>query len=260
VESLLTADSLISLVTLTFLEIILGIDNVIFISIVCSKVPLVSREKARKLGILFALFVRIGLLLGISWLVSLKEPLFSVFGHPFSGKGLILIAGGLFLIAKSTSEIHDKMEGDETGEIKIKPLGLTQAIIQIVIIDIVFSFDSILTAVGLVKNVVIMIIAVIMALSIMMIYAKVIGDFVEKNPTIKMLALSFLVMIGFLLIIEGFDQHVPKGYVYFAMLFSLFVEFLNMRIRKRSINKQIADVVLEVEDTEKKITNQNINQ
>lgn len=247
-EVLLTSEGLISLFTLTLLEIILGIDNIIFISIISSKLPADQQGRARSIGILVALGVRIALLFGITWVIGLKEPIFSL---PFlsyigldpdlSGRDLILLGGGLFLIGKTTTEIHDKLEGHEEKDRKIIRVSIVKAIIQIVLIDIVFSFDSILTAVGLVKEVSIMIVAVVISLTVMLIFAKSISDFVDRHPTIKMLALSFLVLIGFLLVVEAFDVHVPKGYVYFAMAFSFIVEMLNMRLRKSSLAQQIKD-------------------
>jgi predicted tellurium resistance membrane protein TerC len=231
---LLTVDSLISLLTLTLLEIVLGIDNIIFISILALKLPANEQSKARTTGILLALGVRVLLLFGITWIVSLQEDLFTIFNMGFSGRDLILLVGGLFLIAKSTSEIHGKLEGEEVHATSTKNItSLRSVIIQIVLIDIVFSFDSILTAVGLVKQVEIMIIAVVISMTVMLFFAKAIGEFVNRHPTIKMLALSFLIMIGMLLVAEAFEYHVPKGYVYFAMAFSLGVEFLNMKARKK---------------------------
>ncbi|MDW7695802.1 TerC family protein [Flammeovirgaceae bacterium SG7u.111] len=247
-SEMLTSAGLISLLTLTLLEIILGIDNIIFISIVAGKLPESQRGKARSIGILLALGVRILLLLGITWIIGLQEPLIElgfleIFGLDpnLSGKDLILLIGGLFLMGKSVAEIHDKIEGEHHDSPKAKVNSLGKAIIQIVLIDIVFSFDSILTAVGLVKNVAIMITAVIISLSVMLFFAKAIGDFVEKNPTLKMLALSFLVLIGFLLVVEGFGEHIPKGYVYFAMAFAFIVEMINMRVRKKTIRQELLD-------------------
>ena len=232
-ESLLTVDALISLLSLTLMEIVLGIDNIIFISILCNRLPEDQQDKARNLGLLLALFMRIALLFGISWLVSLKTPLFELFNFEFTGRDLILIAGGIFLIYKSTTEIHEKLEGTAEEEGQQKKIGSFQAVlVQIVLLDIVFSFDSILTAVGLVKNVYIMIIAVVISLGIMMLAAKTISDFIQRHPTVKMLALSFLLMIGMLLFVEGFGVHVPKGYIYFAIFFSLLVEFLNLKMKK----------------------------
>ena len=241
-------DALIGLVTLTFMEIVLGIDNIIFISIVASKLPASEQGRARNIGLMLALVFRILLLLSITWIVGLKDPLFvldlpwGVADFGVTGRDLILMAGGLFLIAKSTTEIHSKLEGEEEEEgVKKAPKSLPSVIVQIVLVDIVFSFDSILTAVGLVDNVVIMIIAVIISMGIMLAFAKYIADFVNKHPTIKMLALSFLIMIGFMLVLEALHQHVPKGYIYFAMFFSLLVEMLNMRLRKKTEPVQLRD-------------------
>ncbi|KXX71491.1 TerC family protein [Flammeovirga sp. SJP92] len=241
-EALFTTAGLISLITLTLLEIVLGIDNIIFISIVSGKLPQEQQDKARSLGIMMALVVRIGLLFSISWLVGLEDPLITI---PFldlvgvdgalSGRDLILLGGGLFLIAKTTSEIHAHVEGEDEEEMQVKKVkSFWSGVVQIVLIDIVFSFDSILTAVGLVKELPIMIAAVIISLGVMLFFSKKIANFVDTNPTIKMLALSFLVMIGFLLVIEAFGVHVPKGYVYFAMAFAFGVELLNIRSRKKN--------------------------
>jgi predicted tellurium resistance membrane protein TerC len=231
----------ISLITLTLMEIVLGIDNIIFISIVAGKLPVEDQGRARTIGLMCALVFRIILLLFISHIVAMKDPLFTL-DLPFdmkdfgvTGRDLILFVGGLFLIAKSTSEIHGKLEGEEE-ELNVKKVAhsIGKVIFQIVLIDIVFSFDSILTAVGLVDHVTIMIVAVILSMGIMLAFSKVISDFVNNHPTIKMLALAFLIMIGFMLVLEALHQHVPKGYVYFAMAFSLIVELLNMRLRKKS--------------------------
>jgi predicted tellurium resistance membrane protein TerC len=236
----LSADTWISLLTLTFMEVVLGIDNIIFISIVAGKLPADQQGKARNIGLMLALVMRILLLMGISWIVSLKEPLFSLpFIEPdfgVTGRDLILLAGGLFLLAKSTTEIHHKLEGDELGEEgAARPVhSMGKVIFQIILVDIVFSFDSILTAVGLVDHVLIMVIAVIISMGIMLAFSKYIADFVNKHPTVKMLALAFLIMIGVMLVLEAAHQHVPKGYIYFAMFFSLAVEMLNMRLRKAS--------------------------
>ena len=236
-----SADTWVSLLTLTFMEIVLGIDNIIFISIVASRLPAEQQGRARTIGLMLALVFRILLLLSISWIVGLKDPLFTInlpwgvndFG--VTGRDLILLAGGLFLIAKSTTEIHHKLEGEieEPGVAKVYQ-SLSKVITQIVLVDIVFSFDSILTAVGLVDHVIIMIIAVVISMGIMLAFSKYIADFVNDHPTIKMLALSFLIMIGFMLVLESLHQHVPKGYIYFAMFFSLLVEMLNMRLRKKT--------------------------
>ncbi|SDL75967.1 Membrane protein TerC, possibly involved in tellurium resistance [Catalinimonas alkaloidigena] len=232
-QHLLTTDALVSLLTLTLLEIVLGIDNIIFISILAGKLPESQQGRARTLGLFAAMGTRILLLLGIAWIIGLKADLFTVFGIGFSGRDLILLAGGMFLIAKSVSEIHGKLEGqDESVQSNRKVISMGAVIVQIMLIDIVFSFDSILTAVGLAEHVEIMIAAVIIAIGIMMLFSKAVSDFVHRNPTIKMLALSFLILIGFLLVVEAFDVHVEKGYVYFAMAFALIVEILNMRLRK----------------------------
>lgn len=231
---ILSADGIIGLVTLILMEIVLGIDNIIFISILAGKLPQHQQEKARRIGLFLALIMRIALLFSISWIVSLKEPFITIMGQGFSGRDLVLLFGGLFLMAKSTSEIHSKIQQEEhvAGKSATK-LTLNMAIAQIIGLDIVFSFDSILTAVGLVDHVSIMIIAVIVSMIVMLVSAKAVSDFVNKHPTIKMLALSFLLMIGFMLSIEAFHYEVPKGYIYFAMAFSLMVELLNMRLRRK---------------------------
>ncbi len=226
------AETWIALLTLTFLEIVLGIDNIIFISIVSDKLPESEQKRARNLGLLFALVFRIALLFGITFIIGFSEPLFSVFGFDISGRDLILIAGGLFLLAKSTSEIHHKLEG-AVDEHNVKAKATTSAVIfQIILLDAVFSVDSILTAVGLTEHIIIMIIAVAISIGVMMLFAGPISRFINKHPTLQMLALSFLILIGFMLIVEGLHVHVPKGYIYFAVFFSLIVEILNMRLRK----------------------------
>lgn len=231
---LLTVDGIIGLVTLIVMEIVLGIDNIIFISILAGKLPYQQQEKARRIGLMLALIIRIGLLFSISWIVSLKEPFFTFMDHEFSGRDIVLLIGGLFLMAKSTSEIHAKISREEhLANADLKKLTMNAAILQIVGLDIVFSFDSILTAVGLVNHVLIMILAVVISMLVMLAAAKSVSDFVNRHPTIKMLALSFLLMIGFMLTVESFHYEVPKGYIYFAMAFSLIVELLNMRMRKK---------------------------
>lgn len=230
---LFTSAGLFSLLTLSFLEIVLGIDNIIFISIVADKVSPKDQRKARVVGLTLALLIRVLLLMGITWLVGATEPLFTVWEHEVSIRDLILFAGGLFLLAKSTSEIHHKIEDEGDGEVKKQRLTLSTAIVQIVLLDIVFSFDSILTAVGLTHDLVIMIAAVIIAMAIMLTFAKLVSDFVNRNPTVKMLALAFLLMIGALLILDSVHVEVPKGYIYFSIVFSLLVEMLNMRARKK---------------------------
>ena len=224
----------IALATLTALELVLGIDNIIFISILVDKLPKERQELARKLGLFMAMFMRIGLLLVLSWLIGLTAPLFSALGKQISGRDLILLGGGLFLIWKSTSEIHQAFAGEEDHHVKIAGATFTAVIVQIMIIDMVFSLDSIITAVGMVDEIEIMIGAVIASVALMMAFAGPIGRFVSAHPTIKMLALSFLVVIGVVLIAEGLGVHVPKGYVYFAMAFSVGVEMLNLRVRKRA--------------------------
>ena len=233
-EIFLTIEAWIALLMLTFLEIVLGVDNVIFISIVTNRLPENNQQYARRLGLSIALVFRIILLTVISWMTkSMIEPLFSVFGLGFSIRELILMSGGLFLLAKSTSEIHTKMENlHETGKSDGKS-DLSKVVIQIILLDIVFSFDSILTAVGLTRQLSIMILAVIISLFIMIFFADKIGKFIARHPTIEILALSFLILIGFMLVLEGFHIEVPKGYVYFAVFFSLLVEMINMKIQKK---------------------------
>jgi predicted tellurium resistance membrane protein TerC len=223
----------IALVTLTVLEIVLGIDNIVFISILAGKLRREDRERARKVGLSLAMFIRIGLLLSITWVMGLTTPIFTI-GKAISGRDLILIIGGLFLIAKSTHEIHEKLEGEEGGASAKVAASFTAVIIQILLLDIVFSLDSVITAVGMAEQVSIMILAVVIAVGVMLVSAGPISAFVEKHPTVKMLALSFLLLIGVSLIGEGLDQHIPKGYIYFAMGFSIFVEMINLRVRKKS--------------------------
>ena len=224
----------IAFATLTLLELVLGIDNIIFISILVDKLPKEKREFARRIGLFMAMFMRIGLLLVLAWIVGLVTPLFSVLGKDISGRDLILILGGLFLIWKSTTEIHQSMEGEEHQASSAVKATFTSVILQIMVIDLVFSLDSIITAVGMVDDVRVMIAAVIASVGLMMVFAGPIGRFVSDHPTIKMLALSFLVVVGVVLVAEGFEYHVPKGFVYFAMAFSLSVEMLNIRMRKRA--------------------------
>ncbi len=228
---LFTGEALVALLTLTALEIVLGVDNVIFISILAGKLPQEQQATARKTGLALALGTRILLLLSLSWIIGLTEPLFSVLGHPVSGRDLILLGGGLFLLGKATYEIHERLEGEEGHGSGRAAASFTAVIIQILLLDIVFSLDSVITAVGMVDEIAIMITAVIIAVAIMLVAAGSISDFVNRHPTVKMLALSFLLLIGVNLIAEGFHEHIPKGYIYFAMAFSVFVELLNLRAR-----------------------------
>jgi predicted tellurium resistance membrane protein TerC len=223
----------IAFATLTFLEIVLGVDNIIFISILSGKLPEAQQPRARRVGLLGAMLTRIALLFSLAWIIRLTRPWFTVLGQEISGRDLILILGGLFLLAKSTYEIHDKLEGEEGHASKSVPSSFGSVIIQIMLLDIVFSLDSVITAVGMVDEVWVMVSAVIVAVAIMMMSAESISRFVNQHPTIKMLALSFLLLIGVSLIAEGFDQHISKGYIYFAMGFSVFVEMLNLRLRGR---------------------------
>ena len=224
----------IGLLTLTVLEIVLGIDNVIFISILADKLPAAKQRQARQIGLGLAMIMRILLLLSLSWIIGLTKPFFVLAGFGVTGRALILLGGGLFLIAKSTHEIHDKLEGAEEGGPRRSAPSLAAVLIQIVLLDIVFSLDSVITAVGMVDEVAVMIVAIILAVAVMMAFAGTISGFVERHPTIKMLALSFLLLIGVNLIGEGLGFHIPKGYTYFAMGFAIFVEFLNLKLRKQS--------------------------
>jgi len=233
-ELITSPEAWIAFATLTALELVLGIDNIIFISILVDKLPAEKREIARRIGLFMAMFMRIGLLLVLSWIVGLVEPMLTVLGHEVSGRDAILLLGGLFLIWKSTTEIHQTLEGAEDGHSTSSKNTLFSVIFQIMVIDMVFSLDSIITAVGMVDQVEIMIAAVVSSVALMMVFARGIGEFVSNHPTIKMLALSFLVVVGVVLIAEGFEHHIPKGYVYFAMAFSVCVEMLNIRLRKKS--------------------------
>ena len=233
-EFLLKPEIWIAFFTLTALELVLGIDNIIFISIIVDKLPPEKREVARKIGLFLAMFMRIGLLLTLSWIIGMTEPVFTLFGSGFSGRDLILIAGGLFLIWKSTGEVHQLLEGEEGEESRKVANSFAGVILQIMVIDLVFSLDSIITAVGMVSQVQVMIAAVVASVGLMMLFARAIGEFVSNHPTIKMLALSFLVVVGVVLLADGFGHHVPKGYIYFAMAFSVGVEMLNIRMRKKT--------------------------
>ncbi|MGY4827575.1 TerC family protein [Sphaerotilaceae bacterium SBD11-9] len=234
IELLTDPQAWIALATLTLLELVLGIDNIVFISILVDKLPPAQRERARRLGLFMAMFMRIGLLMVLSWIVGLVEPMFTVLEQGISGRDIILIAGGLFLIYKSTGEIHQSLEGEEGHASSAVKATFTAVILQIMVIDLVFSLDSIITAVGMVDRIEVMVAAVIASVGLMMVFAGAIGRFVSEHPTIKMLALSFLVVVGVVLVAEGFDHHVPRGYIYFAMAFSLGVEMLNIRLRKRA--------------------------
>ncbi len=238
-EWMFAPESWIALATLVALEIVLGIDNIIFISILVGRLPVEKRDKARRLGLGLAMFARLTLLLCIVWVMGLVEPWFSVFDNEISGRDVILIIGGLFLLGKSTHEIHSSLEIVPKSEKAVIHAGFISVLSQIAVLDIVFSLDSVITAVGLVSHLSIMVIAIILSVGVMLFAAKPIGVFVDNNPTIKMLALSFLLMIGFTLIAEGFDVHVPKGYIYFAMAFSVGVELLNIRVRRKKGTEMI---------------------
>lgn len=231
---LTSPEAWIALTTLTALEIVLGIDNIIFISILVGRLPEAQRNFARRMGLGLAMLTRLALLFSISWVMGLNKPWFTILGNSISGRDVVLIGGGLFLLFKATHEIHNSLEGVEDTNKKIVVTGMGMVLLQIAILDIVFSLDSVITAVGLVDHVTLMAIAIILAVLVMLMAAKPIGDFVEKHPTIKILALSFLILVGVTLIVEGFDVHVPKGYIYFAMAFSVSVEFLNLRMRRKS--------------------------
>jgi predicted tellurium resistance membrane protein TerC len=240
-DALLTVDNLIALLTLTVLEVVLGVDNVIFISILAGKLPPDQQARARRLGLMAAMVMRILLLFSLAWIVRLTEPLFTVFGRGVSGRDLILLGGGLFLLAKATLEIHDRLEGVE-GErtAKVAP-SFGAVIVQIMLLDIVFSLDSVITAVGMADSLSVMVIAVMLAVGIMMLSADAVSDFVHRRPTVKILALSFLLLIGMSLVGEGLGQHIPKGYIYFAMAFSVFVEVINLRVRSQGEPIELRD-------------------
>ncbi|SCX84417.1 Membrane protein TerC, possibly involved in tellurium resistance [Nitrosospira sp. Nl5] len=247
-EWLTSPEAWIALVTLTALEIVLGIDNIIFISILVGRLPEAQRNFARRVGLSLAMITRLGLLFSISWVMSLTKPWFTVFSNSISGRDVVLIGGGLFLLTKATHEIHNSIEGvDNAGNKAVAAASMGMVLTQIAILDIVFSLDSVITAVGLVEHISLMAIAIILAVLVMLMAAKSIGEFVDNHPTIKILALAFLILVGVTLIIEGFDVHVPKGYIYFAMAFSVSVEFLNLRMRKKSaepikLRKSISDI------------------
>jgi predicted tellurium resistance membrane protein TerC len=233
-DLLIQPEAWLAFLTLTVLELVLGIDNVIFIAILVDKLPEGLRERTRKIGLLVAMVARVGLLFALTWIVGATAPLFTILGNAISGRDLILIAGGLFLLWKSTREIDQLLEGETGHESRAVKATFNAVLAQIVVIDIVFSFDSIITAVGMARDIAVMIAAVIASVGLMMVFAGGISRFVSAHPTVKMLALSFLFVIGVLLIADGFDHHVPKGYIYFAMAFSVIVEMLNIRVRKRA--------------------------
>ena len=248
-EWIASPEAWIALATLMALEIVLGIDNIIFISILVGRLPPQQRDSARRLGLALAMLTRLLLLFSLSWVMGLTEPLFTVLDEAISGRDIILVLGGLFLLAKSTHEIHSSFEIQEETQQSAASIGFYAVLVQIAVLDIVFSLDSVITAVGLVDHLAIMVIAIVASVIVMLFAAKPIGDFVDGNPTIKMLALSFLILVGFTLIAEGFDVHIPKGYIYFAMAFSFLVEMLNIRLRSRrnehvrnlSLSKKISD-------------------
>ncbi len=231
-EWIFEPEAWIALVTLTALEIVLGIDNIIFISILTSKLSVEQRGKGRTIGLALAMIMRIALLFSIAWIIKLTAPLFSLFGQEVSGRDLVLLIGGLFLLAKATHEIHNKLEGEEGSSSAAVAASFGSVLVQIMLLDIVFSLDSVITAVGMARHISVMVIAVVIAVGFMMVFAKSLSQFVEAHPTVKMLALSFLLLVGTALIADGLHFHIPKGYIYFAMGFSVFVEMLNLRLRR----------------------------
>ncbi len=230
----MSTDALLALVTLTVLEIVLGVDNVIFISILAGKLPAGQQDRARRLGLMAAMVMRVLLLLSLAWIIRLTAPLFTAVGQEISGRDLILLGGGLFLLAKATLEIHEKLEGAEGQRSAAVAPSFAAVIGQIMLLDIVFSLDSVITAVGMADDLWVMITAVILAVGVMLVSARAISDFVNHHPTVKVLALSFLLLIGMSLVAEGLDQHIPKGYIYFAMAFSVFVEMINLRVSRKA--------------------------
>ncbi|HEX9653621.1 MAG TPA: TerC family protein [bacterium] len=239
----------IALVTLTSLEIVLGVDNIIFISILVGRLPATQRNRARVIGLSMAMIMRILLLLSLTWVMSLTAPMFTVFAQEISGRDIILIVGGLFLLGKSTFEIHNSLEGHEAHRKGAAAASFSSVLIQIAILDMVFSLDSVITAVGMANQVIVMVLAIVLAVIVMMVSARKIGEFVDTHPTIKILALSFLIMVGVALIADGFDMHIPKGYIYFSMAFSVGVEMLNLRVRRSAEPVKLHKTL--VEETEK---------
>ena len=235
----MATDALLALVTLTVLEIVLGVDNVIFISILAGKLPADQQDRARRLGLMAAMVMRVLLLLSLAWIVRLTAPLVTVVGQDISGRDLILLGGGLFLLAKATTEIHDKLEGEEGHRSAAVAPSFAAVIGQIMVLDIVFSLDSVITAVGMADQLWVMIAAVVLAVGVMLVSARAISEFVNHHPTVKVLALSFLLLIGMSLVAEGLDQHIPKGYIYFAMAFSVFVELINLRVSRRKTTEPV---------------------
>ncbi|MEJ5348766.1 MAG: TerC family protein [Desulfosoma sp.] len=235
-ENLVTLENAAALITLTAMELVLGIDNIVFIAIITGRLPIESQEKARRLGLFLAMFLRIALLLAITVIMRLTKPVFEVFSHPVSGRDLILLGGGLFLIGKATHEIHNKLEAPSKPHTKTTRThaDFGSVLIQILLLDIVFSLDSIITAVGMARHVAIMILAIILAVAAMILFAGFVSAFIDRHPTLKMLALSFLLLIGVMLVAEGCGKHIERGYIYFAMGFSVFVEVLNLRVRKQA--------------------------
>ncbi len=233
-DLLLLPETWLSLATLTAMEVVLGIDNVVFLTILTGRLPLTQQASARRLGLAFALVTRLGLLFAISWVMGLTAPLFAVFGHEVSGRDLILLGGGLFLIAKATFEIHEKLETDGHAPVSGGRGGYWLVIAQVAVLDLVFSLDSVITAIGMAKHLPVMVAAMLIAVVVMLVFAGAVGAFVERHPTMKMLALSFLIHIGVMLVAEGSGRHIDKGYIYFAMAFSLLVELLNLKLHKPS--------------------------
>jgi predicted tellurium resistance membrane protein TerC len=244
-ELLTDPQAWIAFLTLLALELVLGVDNVVFISILAGKLPQEQRKKARQLGLGLALVTRILLLFSLAWIIRLTAPLFHLLGHPFSGRDLILLGGGLFLMAKAVHEMHGRLEGDEGHSSARVPPSFAGVIVQILLLDVVFSLDSVITAVGMVDQIEVMVAAVIVAVAVMLVSAGAISGFVDRHPTVKMLALSFLLLIGVTLVADGMGQHIPKGYIYFAMGFSVFVEVLNLRVRARSKPVHLRDAYTE---------------